>query len=884
MALESGTKLGSYEIRDLLGKGGMGEVYRARDTRLGRDVAIKVLPDEFSRDAERVSRFEREARLLASLNHPNIAAIYGLENEGLRLLVLELVEGETLAERLSGGAIPVGEARQLALQLAEALEAAHDKGIVHRDLKPANIKVTPEGRVKVLDFGLAKAFVGDQENVSLSNSPTLSMAATQQGVILGTAAYMSPEQATGKESDKRTDVWSFGVVLFEMLTGRPLFEGETVTDVLAGVLRADPDWTSLPPGLHPRIRVLLERCLERNVRDRCRDMSEARVAIRKALEEPAGGVIGSPPALPSRSRAGLIAAFVLGLIVAGLAVWSQLRSDAVDPDVVRFRQVLPVGQRLAQNPLLSETPLDVAPNGSRIVYAANQQLYVRELGDFEASPVPGSRDNPRSAVFSPDSQWIAYWSQATEELRKIPAVGGASELITGLPGLPLIGGPVGISWDQAETLLYATIEGIWSVPAGGGDPVLELPAQEGRLHLLPQRLPGQAGILYSEHDFESQRSWIAVAPPANDAEPVTLFEGARARYLDTGHLVYVRGETLYGTTFDPMTLDIGPQAQLVDDVSDALYTVSDDGGTLVYASLSAATTGDAPGARTILWLSPEGREQPIPVDPGDWEEVRVSPGGTHLALRAADGEVYTWRVGAGPLRGVGSSLVPPVWLSDGELALAGPEGIYRRPLASSAVDLIAAAETLAGLLRISSVSSLRNALLLEFQGTRSEIQLLSLDSGALESVIDGELLGVSDAQMSPDESYMVVLESPDGLMIREFPDVQAGRTPAADGIRPLWKDSGIYYWAEGSIWLLPVETSPELLLGAPRQVAGTAGYRNLVIGHRSWDVAPDGRLAAIKLPEDTAGPQISPANGPVAQRISIVVNFDQELRERLAAP
>ena len=284
-----GKTLAHYEITSQLGKGGMGEVYQAKDRKLGRDVAIKVLPEEFAKDADRVARFQREAKLLASLNHPNIAAIYGLEESGgTNFLVLELVEGETLADRIKNGPIPVEESLKLALQIAEALEAAHEKGVIHRDLKPANIKVTPEGKVKVLDFGLAKAFAGEQAELNLSNSPTLSNAATQQGVILGTAAYMSPEQAKGKTVDKRADIWAFGCVLFEMLTGRQLFKGETVSETLAAVLMREPDFSTLPPNLHPRIRLLLERCLEKEPKNRYHDIADVRVDIQKALADPSG--------------------------------------------------------------------------------------------------------------------------------------------------------------------------------------------------------------------------------------------------------------------------------------------------------------------------------------------------------------------------------------------------------------------------------------------------------------------------------------------------------------------------------------------------------------------------------------------------------------------
>ena len=295
--------LGNFILAAQIGKGGMGEVYKAKDQKLGRDVAIKVLPEEFAKDADRVARFQREAKLLASLNHPNIAAIYGLEeSDGTHFLVLELIEGDTLADRIKGGPIPVEESLKLALQIAEALEAAHEKGVIHRDLKPANIKVTPDEKVKVLDFGLAKAFAGEQENLNLSNSPTLSAAATQQGIILGTAAYMSPEQASGETTDKRTDIWAFGVVLFEMLTGRSLFEGNNVSQTLASVIKSEPEWQTLPRNLHPRIRLLLERCLEKEPPNRYHDIADARVDVQKVLSDPSGVFAQTITAAKSRKK------------------------------------------------------------------------------------------------------------------------------------------------------------------------------------------------------------------------------------------------------------------------------------------------------------------------------------------------------------------------------------------------------------------------------------------------------------------------------------------------------------------------------------------------------------------------------------------------------
>ena len=343
----------------------MGEVYRAKDQKLGRNVAIKVLPEEFARDADRVARFQREAKLLASLNHPNIAAIHGLEEaDGMHFLVLELIEGDTLDARIKAGAIPVEESLKLALQISEALEAAHEKGVIHRDLKPANIKVTPDGKVKVLDFGLAKAFAGEQADLNLSNSPTLSVAATQQGVILGTAAYMSPEQARGKQVDKRTDIWAFGVVLFGMLTGKTLFSGKDVSSTLARVLERQPDFSILPPNLHPRIRLLLERCLKKDPKNRYHDIADARVDIQEVLEDPGNhsaqpAPIGYPENRWSYIVPWAAAALIVGAIIAGAVFWNLRKPE--QPDIVRFDYDLSDGQQFSYlgSPILGNSVLAV---------------------------------------------------------------------------------------------------------------------------------------------------------------------------------------------------------------------------------------------------------------------------------------------------------------------------------------------------------------------------------------------------------------------------------------------------------------------------------------------------------------------------------------------
>jgi len=407
MALTIGTQLGSHQITALLGKGGMGEVYRALDLRLKREVAIEVLPEDFSRDADRVSRFQREAELLASLNHPNIAGIYDVQQHGdSRFLVLELVEGETLADRIAHGPIPLDEVLEIAKQIAEALEAAHDRGIIHRDLKPANIKITPEEKVKVLDFGLAKIFAEEVGNSSVSNSPTMMSARSMPGVILGTAAYMSPEQARGKTLDKRTDIWAFGAVLFEMLTGRPAFDGETVTDLLGAVVHKEPDWTRLPGQTPASIRRLLRRCLTKDARQRLHDIADARLEIESAQHEPETAA-AEPVATRRSPGAILVLAFAVitsALVFAFLRTRNTNEPPAWSTVATRFQIYPPPNTTFAAD---WNIPFAVSPDGRRIVFAAiaadgKRQLWLRPL-DFEiAQPIPGTEDG-NAPFWSPDN-------------------------------------------------------------------------------------------------------------------------------------------------------------------------------------------------------------------------------------------------------------------------------------------------------------------------------------------------------------------------------------------------------------------------------------------------------------------------------------------------
>src|SRR5262245_9698107 len=478
MALTIGTQLGSMEVTALIGRGGMGEVYRARDTKLKRDVAIKILPDEFSRDAGRVSRFQREAEVLASLNHPNIAAIYDLqESNGSRFLILELIEGETLADRIARGPIPVEEALDIAKYICEALEAAHEKGIVHRDLKPANVKITPEGKVKVLDFGLAKAMETQSPSATLSNSPT-TLSGTMGGVIIGTAAYMSPEQARGRAADQRSDVFAFGCVVFEMLTGRQAFQGEDVSDVLASVIKGDVDLRLLPANLNPRLNELLHRCLARDRKRRWHAIADVRLELETIIADPRGQRVlaaGSPKRKPVWKRSlPIVAAILLTFAIAAIVLRNPRSSPPLA--VTRFAISLPEGQTFT-NP--GRHLIAVSSDGANLVYVANQRLYVRSMSDMQIRPISGSEGGlgVTTPFFSPDGRWVGFYDTSTQKLKKIAITGGPAIDICDLTN------PFGVSW-AADNQIFAGQgpKGILRVSAdGGGKPQQAVAVQPGEV-------------------------------------------------------------------------------------------------------------------------------------------------------------------------------------------------------------------------------------------------------------------------------------------------------------------------------------------------------------------------------------------------------------------
>jgi serine/threonine protein kinase/Tol biopolymer transport system component len=654
MPLTNGTHLGPYEIVAPLGAGGMGEVYRARDTKLNREVALKVLPEVFAADPERITRFQREAQLLASLSHPNIAGIYGLEeSNGIRALVLELIEGPTLQDRLGKGPIPLDQALPIAKQIAEALENAHEKGVIHRDLKPANIKLTPDETVKVLDFGIAKMLevggageAGGAGPVGLTYAPTITTPAmTLAGVILGTAAYMSPEQAKGKPVDRRADIWAFGVVLWEMLTGRRMYDGETAPETLARVIEREPDFNALPASTPASIRSLLLRCLTKDPRNRLQAIGEARIAIDRAMAQPASSAPESHVAAGHdvrSSRTGALSwtvAGVLGLASAAvLLTWAPWRSKVPSPPV-RVNADIGTDASLAID---IGTAAVLSPDGQLLAFAAQKgpretsQLYIRRLDQLQATSLAGT-DDARGPFFSPDGQWIAFF--AGGKLKKVATTGGTAVTLCDAPNSR------GGSWSEDGTIVFqpdigSTSASLARVSSSGGTPELVIREENGRPRF-PQVLPGGKALLYTRYAPGGAAELILLPLPTGERRVV--LRGGYGRYLSSGHLVYVQDATLFAVAFDLNRLEmIGQPAPVLEGVTasqnmaGAQFAVSED-GTLVYLP-GQSTNTDPP----IEWMDRSGKSTPLLAKPTNWSNPRFSPDGRRLAVDIIDGKMDVW--------------------------------------------------------------------------------------------------------------------------------------------------------------------------------------------------------------------------------------------------
>ena len=870
-----GARLGPYEITAAIGAGGMGEVWRATDTRLGRHVALKLLPSAFATDPDRVSRFEREAKLLASLNHSTIAHLYGFEQATLpgggnaHLLAMELVEGEDLAERLKRGPVPVDEALAIARQIAEALEEAHEKGIVHRDLKPANVKVTPDGKVKVLDFGLAKAWTGEGPGATsspdLSQSPTLAQTGTAAGLILGTAAYMSPEQARGKAADKRADIWAFGVVLWEMLTGRRLFAGETVSDVLAAILTREPDWAALPPAAQGRVRALLRRCLERAPRQRLHDIADARLLLEEAISgaaDEASTAVSGVVAAPRRQKVLLAALAALALATAGLA-WALLRGRSPEPPRLRsLSVVLPENLWLADDRLGA---VAISPDGTRIVITAEDEgtrrLYLRELGSPEWRVLPGS-DGAAGPFFSPDGRWVAFDRGG---LHKLSLDGGAPVRIA-----PAIFGAG--TWSPSGRIYFTPTydSGLSRLDAAGGTAQVLTRADPGQgelNHSYPELLPGEKAVLFTSHRATMAESRIEAVSLASGERHVVVEHAIEGRYLRPGYLAFVRDETLMVAPFDAETLRLtGPELPARHEVAvgygscHAEYALSGNG------TLALVPREVMPARREVVRLDRVGRAETILPAEKAYGGPALSPDGRQLALTRNEGGpgllLYdlehraTARLAATPRREFGA-----VWDRSGTRVFFVVDTPHFQ------------------IFEVAASGSGEPKILLE--GTKDQIpQDVSPDGQWLLYLQEMQSLGILPlAQPSEQRLFRRPEEgaqnfgrfSPDGRFVA-FQSNESGRDeiyvrPVSEtarslpvsrggGQQPRWAASGeVFFWQGDQLFVAPVRTAPVLQVGEPRPLFRTARGASRAFFEGDYDVSTDGQSIYLARTPDLLRPR-----------------------------
>jgi serine/threonine-protein kinase len=893
MALATGTKLGTYEVVTQIGAGGMGEVYRARDTKLARDVAIKVLPEAFAHDPERLSRFQREAKMLAALNHSNIATIYGLEqSNGTSYLVMELVLGETLAQRVKReGAVPAEEALAIAKQIAEALEAAHEKNIIHRDLKPANVKVTPEGKVKVLDFGLAKAFAGDAANDDPSNSPTLSAAATMQGTILGTAAYMSPEQARVKAVDKRTDIWAFGCVLYELLTGKPAFHGEDVTDILAAVVRAEPGWTQLPGATPLPIPTLLRRCLRKDKRQRIPDAATIRIEIEDAIAAPKdSGTAQVATASTSKLLLAVAAATTIIAVVALLALWHTTRpvGQALRPLIrldVDLGPDVSLGSQGGAGAILS-------PDGTRLVYVSQGRLFTRRLDQPNATEIAGTQ-GVFGPFFSPEGQWVGFF--AGGKLEKISVDGGAAIPLCDTGGGTNRSG----SWgDDGNIILTLTANGGLSrISSAGGTPtpVTEL-TQGETAHRWPQVLPGSKSVLFTATDVGSgvDRANVEVMSLADHRRKTLQRGGTFGRYLPSGHLVYVSRGTLFAVPFDLEKLEIrGTPTPVLDQVSYSIFGSAQfdfsQGGTVVYRR------GGGNGLVTVQWLDGAGKTQPLLTKSGAYGRPRVSPDGRRMALEVTDGSgsdvwSYDWQRDNLARLTFGSdvAVMNPVWSPDGNyIVFSGKGGMFwtRSDGAGKPQPLL---QTKTQQVPFSFSPDGKRLAFDELKANGYDVWTVPVESenanlrAGKPEMFSGTGFDDRQPMFSPDERWIAYASSESGtyqVYVRAFPD-KGGKWQVSNsgGSYPVWSRSGhelFFRNLENRIMVAAYEVKGESFtadkprLWSEKQLADFG-----IVGTATYDLAPDGKRIAAIMPADTVADQQAQSH------VIFLENFFDEVRRR----
>ena len=891
MALTPGSRLGVYEVTAPIGAGGMGEVYRATDINLKRSVAIKVLPASVAADADRLARFQREAEVLAALNHPNIAAIYGLEKTpDFTALVMELVEGDDLSQRIARGPIPLDEALSIAKQIADALAAAHEQGIIHRDLKPANIKIRADGTVKVLDFGLAKVL--DSRSVAaldMTPPPTLTVH-THAGVILGTAAYMSPEQAKGVAVDKRADLWAFGAVLYEMLTGRRAFRGEGVSDTMARVLMEEPDWTALPATTPAPIRRLLSRSLQKDRKRRLESAADARFEIEDALALP---VERAAPLRAGSRDALVLAAGAGGVALLAIVLWvvtPPRPQPAERPS--RFAIVPPPAQPLNVNGVSRDIAL--SRDGRRLVYRSGgsmiggSPLMVRAVDQLDAQQIPGV-SAALGPFFSADSRWIGFFENG--ELRKISISGGPVITIC-----PVSGRWLGASWGDDNTIVFATDApntGLWRVPADGGQPtVLTTPdaAQREAHHGFPSMLPGGRSVLFTVPGPAggADNPQVAVLDLKTRARKTLIRGGSDAEYVEPGYLLYAAAGTLRAVRFDPERLEvIGDSVPVVDHVitsatGAANYAVSRT-GTLIYVP---GGVGAQTMPRTLLWVDRRGHEEPISAPPRAYSSPRLSPDGTQVAVEIFDhdNDLWIWDITRETLRRF--TFDPafdgmPVWSRDGQRIIwastrSGGSQLYEQ--AADGAGPIGRLVTNAG--RATAITP-DGARVIGF-GSRGqapiEIVVSARTTRASEPSGEIRFQGVF-AEISPDGRYIAYQSNESGrteIYVRPFPLVDSGhwQISTGGGTRAVWARSGrelFYLDASNTLIAVPVQTSGSTFT-AFNQAKVFDGKYSEPFPARHYDVSADGQRF-LMLKDTAAGdPNATPAS------LVVVLNWTEELK------
>ena len=869
----------------------MGEVYRARDTRLKRDVALKVLPAAFAQDPDRLVRFQREAELLATVNHPNIAAVYGLEKaDGLTGIVLELIEGGTLADLIGRGPVAISDALLIARKIADALEAAHEKGVIHRDLKPANVAFTDAGAVRVLDFGLAKAFDTAPAASGPSHSPTItSPAMTEMGVVLGTAAYMSPEQAKGRPADKRSDIWAFGCVLYEMLAGRRAFEGESVSETLAAVLTKEPDWTLLPSSTPPTVSAVLRACLQKDRKQRVRDIGDVSLALQGAFEtavQPAEAraVVAKPASW--RRTIGWSAALLVAATAAGVAVWLGMRP--AQPHLFRTEVTTSGAMALLINGFNRD--LAITPDGSRIVYRGRAQLLVRALDRLEPTVLSGL-GAPRGVFVSPDGQWVGYFDGNTL-LKKVAITGGSPLTVCAVDG----SGSRGATWGHDGTIIYATNRsniGLQRVSAAGGNATLLTkpdPALGEGDHLWPEFLPGGQAVLFTITPATGgiDNAQIAVLDLQTGTYKVLLRGGSHAHYAQTGHLVYGAGGALRAVAFDLGRLEVigTPVAvleQVVTTSAGAVDMAIAANGTMVYVP-----GGIAGASGTLVWVDRMGREEPLSAPVRAYTYPRISPDGTRVAVDIRDRErhIWIWELARKTLTRLTFDSAAdnyPAWSPDSRRLIVASDRSRVTNLFWQLADGTGAVERLSESPNIQSSSAVtpdgtRIVFGEQTPATGEDLMLMSLRPPRRAQSLIQTMFNERNAELAPDGQWLAYESNESGreeVYVRPFPEVGAGRwqVSTGGGRTPLWSRNGkelFYLSPSNSIMGVQVEPGPLWRSSTPAQILQGQYFEAGVGSPRTIDVAPDGRFLVIKQGGDSA-----------PQSLVVVQNWFEELKRRV---